>query len=113
MGERGQISAQFGFHAVGQAGQSERGRVGDFPRRGEHTEKYGVKTPVRENQRVPNLVAPGDEQVIGRIRFPQVVETLVTPLPDAENTLFKVVETVIAALHGGIMQGGMNVGQRA
>ena len=84
VGELGKISAQFFLHLLRHLRDTERGGIGDLPFIGERTEKHRIKMPVRENLRVPDLIAAGENHIIGQFRRGQLLHALKPVVGDAQ-----------------------------
>ena len=103
VGETRKILAQLLLHPLRQAGHTEGGGVGDFPQRGKGAEEHRVKPPVGENDGVPNLVAAGDQQVIGQLRLTQFLPAFVAVGSQVQVSLGKRLKPLPALPEGGIV----------
>ena len=109
MGKAIQIAFQLLLHALGNGRDAEGGGIGDFPQRGKGAEEDGVKAPVGEDDRVPNLVAAADQQIIGQPGLPQLRQALIAVRRQAEMGLGEGLKPLPAPFQGGIMKGVVGV----
>lgn len=112
VGKALQIALQFLLHSLGEAGHAEGGSVGDLPQGGERAEKHRVEAPVRENGGIPDLVAAGDQQVIGQLRPAQLLPALIAPVRQSKKGAGKVLKPLPAPPDGGVVQGVVSVAGR-
>ena len=113
MGKTLQIAPQLLLHALRDMGDAEGRRVGDLPPGGEGAEEHRVEPAVREDLRVPDLVAAGEDQVIGQLRAAQLLQTLEPVAGDAEIVPGKALEPLIAVPQGLVVQRRVDVRRRA
>ena len=113
VGETLQIAPQLLLHALRDMGDAEGRRVGDLPPGGEGAEEHRVEPAVREDLRVPDLVAAGEDQVIGQLRAAQLLQTLEPVAGDAEIVPGKALEPLIAVPQGLVVQRRVDVRRRA
>ena len=110
MGEPCEVPPQLFLHIRWDVGNSKGGGVGNVPPVGERAEKDRVKPAVRENLWVPDLVAAGENHIIGQRRVPQLRKASKPVGRDAQMFLRELLKPLIPAAQSLVMQGGMNVG---
>ncbi len=66
MGKAVQVALQLRLHPLRDSGDAEGGGVGNAALLGKRAEKHRVKAAVRENFRVPDLVAAGENHIVGQ-----------------------------------------------
>ena len=90
-------------------GDAEGGGVGNLPLGGKGPEEYRVELPVRENLGVPDLVAAGEDHVIGKLRCPQLRQALIVMRGNAQSGAGKLLKPLIPGLQWPVVQGRMDV----
>ena len=80
MGKAVQVALQLRPHPLGNHGDAEGGGVGNAALLRKGAEEHRVEPAVRENFRIPDLVAAGEDQVIGQFRGGQLVKAFIAML---------------------------------
>ena len=109
VGEGREVAFQLLLHAVGHPGHAEGGGVGDLPQGGEGAEEDGVKAPVGEDDGVPDLVAAGDQQVVGQGGAPQLLQAPVAARRQGQVGLGEGLEPQPALPQGRVVEGAVGV----
>ena len=109
VGKLAQIPRQLLLHLLGDPGDTEGGGVGDLPLIGEGAEEHRVEPAVREDLGVPDLVAAGEDQVVGQLCRPQLLQALIAVPADAQPLPGKALKPLVAGLERGIVQCGVGV----
>ena len=109
VGEAVQIAFQLRLHPVGDSRDPKGRRVGNAPFPGKDSEKHRVETAVREDLRIPDLVAAGQDQIIGQFRVRQRVKTIIVMRGDAEMIPAELFKPAVALCQSLVVEGGVGV----
>ena len=104
-----QITPQFLLHLLRHMGDSERGGVGNLSPGREGPEEHRVKVAVREDLGVPDLVAAGENEIIGQFGVLQFLKTLKPVAGDTQILFCKGLKALVAVFQRSIMQGRVNI----
>ena len=113
MGEIFQIVPQLRLHLLRNGGNAEGGGVGDLPPVRKGAEKHRVEMPVRENLRVPDLVAAGEDQIVGQFCVAQLLQALKAVAGDAQMIFGEFFKPLVAGLQSLVMQGRVGIRRQA
>ena len=109
VGKAVQIALQLRPHPLGDHGDAEGGSVGDAALFRKGAEKHRVEPAVRENFRIPDLVAAGEDQVIGQLRGGQLVKAPIAVRRNVEMVPAELLKPPVALREGLVMQGGVDI----
>ena len=109
VGEAVQIAPQLRLHLLRDPWDAEGGGVGDLPPVGEITEEHRVEPAVWKDLGVPDLVAAGEDHIVGQLRRPQLLQTLEAVGGDPQMLPGKGLEPAVPGLQRPVVQGGVGV----
>lgn len=100
VGKARKVLPQLLLHAVRHLGNPKGGGVGNFALFRKDAKKHRVEPTIREDLRVPDLVAAGEDQVIGKLRAPKLLQICKLMGRNAQIFAGKCLKALIAAFRG-------------